>query len=273
MSTYRIKPGDTLWAISRRTGTTVAALVRANHIANPNLIYAGHVLQLPGSHDEFVHAKPPPHHPAPPHHPSPAQPPGGGQPWHPTSGQLQGADTSHWQSSATFERSIAGRQWTAIKATEGTGFVDSSFRARWNELGRKVQSGQMALRVAYHFMRPGNGAAQARHFLSTLGIHGRLPAGTRLCLDWEASALSDPKALRDAATTIHSVTGLWPLIYTSASRVPAATRAVPNAPIWEAKWSGSVPTNVPFVQYSDGPGYDHDVFNGGLAQLRKFAGF
>jgi hypothetical protein len=30
---------------------------------------------------------------------------------------------------------------------------------------------------------------------------------------------------------------------------------------------------MPFVQYSDGPGYDHDVFNGTKAALRKFAGF
>lgn len=49
-ATYTVRPGDTLWAIARRFGTTVQALVRANHIADPNLIYPGQVLTIPG-HD------------------------------------------------------------------------------------------------------------------------------------------------------------------------------------------------------------------------------
>jgi hypothetical protein len=196
-----------------------------------------------------------------------------GQPWHPGAGRLSGADTSHYQSNATFEQSIRGKQFTAIKATEGTGYTDPNLRSRWNELGKKIQAGKMSLRVAYHFLTPGNGAGQAKHFLATLGIHGKLPAGTRLALDWEGAALSSPKTLHDAANYVHKVTGLWPLIYTSASRVAAARAAAPQAPMWEAKWGGSVPTNVPFVQTADGPGFDHDVFNGNLAALRKFAGF
>ncbi len=206
--------------------------------------------------------------------PPPAKPPaGGGAPWKPGPGHLAGADTSHYQSDATFEKSIRGAKFTAIKATEGTGYTDPTFRKRWNELGTKIKQGSMKLRIAYHFLTPGNGTAQAKHFLSSLGIKGKLPAGTRLALDWEASALKDPKALKDAANYIHQVTGLWPLVYTSASQVSRAKAAVPNAPLWEAKWSGSVPSNVPFVQTSDGPGYDHDVFNGSLAALEKFAGF
>ncbi|HLY82175.1 MAG TPA: LysM peptidoglycan-binding domain-containing protein, partial [Acidimicrobiales bacterium] len=46
--TYTVARGDTLGAIAARYGTTVAALVTANHIANPNLIYPGQVLALPG---------------------------------------------------------------------------------------------------------------------------------------------------------------------------------------------------------------------------------
>jgi GH25 family lysozyme M1 (1,4-beta-N-acetylmuramidase) len=207
---------------------------------------------------------------------TPASPgvPGNVGSWSPNgNGRLQGADTSHYQSDATFAQSIAGRQFSAIKATEGTGYTDPTFRNRWDMLGRKIQDGQMSCRIAYHFMTPGNGTAQANHFLDTLGIHGKLPAGTRLALDWEASALNDPGALHDAAARIHEVTGNWPLIYTSASQVSRAQSAAPNAPLWVAKWSSDIPGNVPFVQYSDGPGYDHDVFNGSLADLRKFAGF
>ena len=46
--TYRVIPGDTLGAIAARFGTTVAALTTANHLANPNLIFAGQLLTLRG---------------------------------------------------------------------------------------------------------------------------------------------------------------------------------------------------------------------------------
>ena len=47
-TTYTVRPGDTLWAIARRFGTTVEALVQANDIPDPNLIYPGQVLTIPG---------------------------------------------------------------------------------------------------------------------------------------------------------------------------------------------------------------------------------
>jgi len=47
-ATYIVQPGDTLWRISRQFGTTVEAIVQANNIPNPNLIYVGQVLEIPG---------------------------------------------------------------------------------------------------------------------------------------------------------------------------------------------------------------------------------
>jgi len=44
---YTVRPGDTLWDISLRYGTTVAALVAANTIPNANLIYVGQQLWIP----------------------------------------------------------------------------------------------------------------------------------------------------------------------------------------------------------------------------------
>lgn len=44
---YTIRRGDTLWGLARRFDTTVTALVEENHIANPDLIYAGEVLRVP----------------------------------------------------------------------------------------------------------------------------------------------------------------------------------------------------------------------------------
>ena len=46
--TYVVVAGDTLGAIAARYGTTVAELAAANHLADPNLIYAGQRLVIPG---------------------------------------------------------------------------------------------------------------------------------------------------------------------------------------------------------------------------------
>jgi len=43
---YRVAPGDTLSAISRNTGTSVADLVTMNNISNPDLILVGQTLQV-----------------------------------------------------------------------------------------------------------------------------------------------------------------------------------------------------------------------------------
>lgn len=45
--TYRVKEGDTLYAIAQRYGTTAAILGNTNHIPNPNLIYSGQVIKIP----------------------------------------------------------------------------------------------------------------------------------------------------------------------------------------------------------------------------------
>jgi LysM repeat protein len=48
-SSYRVRSGDTLGTIASRHGTSVAALVQANRLSNPNLIRIGQVLQVPAS--------------------------------------------------------------------------------------------------------------------------------------------------------------------------------------------------------------------------------
>jgi len=51
-----VRYGDTLYSIARRYGTTVAALVAANNIRNPNFIWVGQRLVIPGC----VQPPPPP---------------------------------------------------------------------------------------------------------------------------------------------------------------------------------------------------------------------
>lgn len=45
--TYVVKPGDTLYSIALRFGTTVQAIALANNIVNPNLIFVGQTLCIP----------------------------------------------------------------------------------------------------------------------------------------------------------------------------------------------------------------------------------
>jgi LysM repeat protein len=48
-ATYTVKPGDTLGTIAHHNGVSVAALASANGIKDPNRVYAGTVLTIPGT--------------------------------------------------------------------------------------------------------------------------------------------------------------------------------------------------------------------------------
>lgn len=72
-ATYVVQPGDTLWRISRQFGTTVDAIVQANNIPNPNLIYVGQVLEIPGVATSPPVVPPGPVTPVPPPPPPPQQ--------------------------------------------------------------------------------------------------------------------------------------------------------------------------------------------------------
>jgi spore coat assembly protein SafA len=54
MSSVTVRPGDSMWAIAQRNNVTLQSLIDANpQISNPNLIFAGQELEIPGSRDEF----------------------------------------------------------------------------------------------------------------------------------------------------------------------------------------------------------------------------
>lgn len=46
---YVVRPGDTLFSIAMRFGTSVEAIALANNITNPGLIFAGQRLRIPGA--------------------------------------------------------------------------------------------------------------------------------------------------------------------------------------------------------------------------------
>ncbi|MDE3089577.1 MAG: LysM peptidoglycan-binding domain-containing protein, partial [Chloroflexota bacterium] len=73
---YTVRSGDTLYAIARKFGVTVAAITAVNNIPNPNLIKTGQVLTIP---DAPV-PPPAPQPPTPPPAPQPPTPPPAPQP-------------------------------------------------------------------------------------------------------------------------------------------------------------------------------------------------
>jgi lipoprotein-anchoring transpeptidase ErfK/SrfK len=80
---YTVNPGDTLGTIAGRFGTTVATLMRANSLNNPNFVYTGQRLNIPGS----ISTQPAPN-PVPAPAPAPAPLPAvGTSPVPPTTGK------------------------------------------------------------------------------------------------------------------------------------------------------------------------------------------
>ncbi|MFN8491657.1 MAG: LysM peptidoglycan-binding domain-containing protein [Caldilineaceae bacterium] len=49
---YTIQPGDTLFAIARRSGSTVPALVGLNQLSNPNQIHVGQLILIPAATED-----------------------------------------------------------------------------------------------------------------------------------------------------------------------------------------------------------------------------
>jgi L,D-transpeptidase ErfK/SrfK len=51
MYQHTVKPGETLWSISEDYRVSFPALVKANNISNPNMLFVGQKLTIPGQPD------------------------------------------------------------------------------------------------------------------------------------------------------------------------------------------------------------------------------
>lgn len=66
-SVHVVQPGQTLYSIARSYGVNVSDVAMANHLVNPNVIFAGQRLVIPAGYAPPYHA-PPAYHPAPSAH-------------------------------------------------------------------------------------------------------------------------------------------------------------------------------------------------------------
>lgn len=125
---YTVQPGDTLSSIAWRYGTTVAAIMHANNLVNPALIYPGQVLVIPAT-PYYPPAPPPTPVPpagpgAPPVVPTPIPvppatpaPPFPGEVWEGVVVSNTSGDTPTWEFRSIIRVSVVGKKGVPVTVT------------------------------------------------------------------------------------------------------------------------------------------------------------
>lgn len=165
---------------------------------------------------------------------------------------LNGIDVSHWQATTP---PLAGLSFLFAKASDGAGGPDPRYA---QHIANARSAGLLV--GAYHFAVKGDGAAQARAFLTAAG------KVDFYALDREGN---DPMTLAQAAAFINTVqaAGHKCGLYASESGYPN----VGQDWNWVANWSRVPAIPWTFHQYRGSP-LDLDHFNGDMAALRALAG-
>lgn len=211
--------------------------------------------------------------------------------------RAQGIDVSHYHAVTDWAAVMDAGIWMfGAKATQGTMYVDPTFRAHRDG----ARSMPFALVIYYHFATPhrelgfalssGDPVKQAAHFLDVVGP---LRDNERLALDVEGEGAPPPiwidaflaQLPQDRRNLIYTssriwrdelgapawpdaiATDLWVPRYSSTEPIlPADRDGFPIWPRWTI-WQDSEKFACPGV---DGP-CDHNVFRGDLDELRAYA--
>lgn len=198
---------------------------------------------------------------------------------------LTGIDISKWQG-AGFNVDAAA-DFVICKATEGTGYVDPLCDKFYQQAKAKGK-----LLGVYHFARPDlgtTGEAEAEYFVKN--IKGYIGEAI-LVLDYECAPYSDDWAYA-FAKRVHDLTGVWPMLYTSASKINGVnwSKTAKNCGLWIAGYPNAynvpnpptpTPNDMPYGigawefwaiwQYSSSAGaLDRDIANMDATAWRKYA--
>lgn len=149
---------------------------------------------------------------------------------------MVGIDVSGWQDinvTCTAEYDFA-----VVKVSQGIGFENGS----WRQQARCVTDRGKSLGL-YHYAGGNNASSEADYFVSLASDYiGRAV----LVLDWESyqnAQWGNSDWVREFVQRIHTLTGVWPMVYVQASalnQIPSDVRA--NCGLWVAQYASNAPT-------------------------------
>lgn len=197
---------------------------------------------------------------------------------------LNGIDISGWQKGINLYAVPA--DFVIIKATQGTGFTNSSFVEQYNQ----AKSAGKLLGV-YHYAGGGNAQAEADYFLKVVG--NRVGEAV-LCLDFESAQnaawnRSPNSWIKSWCDYVAKKTGVNPIVYIQASALSKVS-GIGNYGLWVAQYANNNPTGYQAHPWNEGKytcairqyssagrlnGYggnlDLDIFYGDKAAWQKYA--
>lgn len=116
---------------------------------------------------------------------------------------LKGIDVSHWD---PISIDVTGVDFVIMKATEGTEYVDNTFKYR-------IDIASNMLRGCYHFAAGQDPRAEARHFDNV--THKYLGTFAPV-LDFEIETGNPVRWCEEFIDEYHTLTGVFPMLYTGA---------------------------------------------------------
>lgn len=151
---------------------------------------------------------------------------------------LKGIDVSGhngWPFNSVTEAGYLESDFVIVKATQGTGFVNSGF---WGVATRTLSDGKLL--GFYHYASGGNARAEAEHFWSVVSAYNGkgIPA-----LDFEQyqnmSAWNDEDWPLTFVTRYHELSGVWPMVYVSAAYRHKVAECAERCALWVAGYPRS----------------------------------
>ena len=149
---------------------------------------------------------------------------------------MVGIDVSGWQDANV--TCTASYDFAVVKVSQGVGFENSS----WRTQAKCVTDRGKSLGL-YHYAGGNNAASEADYFVGRARDYiGRAV----LVLDWESyqnAQWGNGDWVRRFAQRVHTLTGIWPIVYVQASalnQIPSDVRA--NCGLWVAQYASNAPT-------------------------------
>ena len=149
---------------------------------------------------------------------------------------MVGIDVSGWQ--AENVTCTASYDFAVVKVSQGVGFESGS----WRTQAKCVTDRGKSLGL-YHYAGGNNAESEADYFVGRVRDYiGKAV----LVLDWESyqnTQWGNGDWVRRFAQRVHTLTGVWPMVYTSAgylNQIPSDVRA--NCGLWVAQYASNAPT-------------------------------